>query len=437
MISALLIILSLLAAAGAVLAGRSAASPAGLFGIIFAVQMIFSLALLPGDISGGYAGFFFLLGEIAAFSLGTLAARLIYSASASPAPEGLREKYVAGFTALCASRGMRILLAALLLLAFVQPVSAVVRLGYSPLDLFIPSKLMSINAAAARERYTQGNYLTSAFTQIFLCLVYLLPAAGGWNFEFCRHKRDRLLCAVTLAPALLVLMTQNTKAAFIGASFLFIGAFTAARIYREGSFRVGGRREIKIILPALAAFLALNYLSFILREGSASLTIFSGINAKTLNYLLGQIPAFNHWFCTSGAWPSGLPTLGMSTFYGLSDVLGLMHRSPGIYTVKYVTANLNTNVYTAFRPLVEDFTFPGALAVTAAAGALSGHCFERLRRGCARSFAVTFTVAVYFYIFYAFITSPWAYASYSTAVMMFFIYMLLIRKKAAAAAGGK
>jgi hypothetical protein len=127
---------------------------------------------------------------------------------------------------------MRILLAALLLLAFVQPVSAVVRLGYSPLDLFIPSKLMSINAAAARERYTQGNYLTSAFTQIFLCLVYLLPAAGGWNFEFCRHKRDRLLCAVTLAPALLVLMTQNTKAAFIGASFLFIGAFTAARIYR-------------------------------------------------------------------------------------------------------------------------------------------------------------------------------------------------------------
>jgi hypothetical protein len=80
---------------------------------------------------------------------------------------------------------------------------------------------------------------------------------------------------------------------------------------------------------------------------------------------------------------------------------------------------------------------PGRLRSRPRRGAISGHCFERLRRGCARSFAVTFTVAVYFYIFYAFITSPWAYASYSTAVMMFFIYMLLIRKKAAAAAGGK
>jgi hypothetical protein len=56
----------------------------GFSALFFAAQMIFSLALLPGDISGGYAGFFFLLGEIAAFSLGTLAARLIYSASASP-----------------------------------------------------------------------------------------------------------------------------------------------------------------------------------------------------------------------------------------------------------------------------------------------------------------------------------------------------------------
>lgn len=403
---------------------KSFGTPAALLNILFGAQMLLSLLLLQADIGGVYCGFFWLAAAIFVFALGSYLMRRRYL-SFHPVGRSVTRASAGGYE-VYDSRMMKIILIILLLLSLIQPLSFVYRLGYGIPDFFSLHKLLEMNAAAANARYVSKSYLTSAFTQVFLALVYLLPMIGGWNIIFSKRAATRVLCVCTIAPSLLVLLTQNTKAAFIGSALLFLSSLITARYQKTGAFFRLRAKSLFFLIPIAAVFLLLNYISFFLRNGDISLSLFVEINNKVLNYLLGQIPAFNSWF--SGSFTASGSTFGLKTFYALPDALGLMKRNPGIYTVKLVTAHLNTNVYTAFRPLVEDFTAIGALVVLFLAGALSGFCFERLRAGRARCLDLVFLTSLYFYIFYAFITSPWAYVSYTAAVILFFGYLLLMRK---------
>jgi oligosaccharide repeat unit polymerase len=261
---------------------------------------------------------------------------------------------------------------------------------------------------------------------VFLSLVYLLPLIGGWNFIFSKKSFTKILCLCTVIPSLLVLLTQNTKAAFIGSVLLFLCSFITAKFHKSSAFFKIKARRLLLLIPAAAAFLLLNYVSFFLRAGHISGSLFMAVNNKVLNYLLGQIPAFNHWFSTTS---TILPhTFGLKTFHSLTESLGLSKRVPGIYTLKLVTVHLNTNVYTAFRPLIEDFSAFGAIALLLVVGIASGLCFHRIRLGRARCLDIVFITALYFYIFYAFITSPFEYVSYSLAVVLFYVYLIIMRK---------
>ena len=52
-------------------------------------------------------------------------------------------------------------------------------------------------------------------------------------------------------------------------------------------------------------------------------------------------------------------------------MLGLGHRIPGLFeNVVDLVIGETSNIYTAFRPLIQDFTIPGALAVLALLGVL-------------------------------------------------------------------
>jgi oligosaccharide repeat unit polymerase len=411
--------------AAIILKTKSYANPALVLSVFFGAQMLLSLFFLQQDMGGIYYGFFWMIAGMSVFALGSYGMRV--RQNAKPRIErGAGFAHVPKGYGIYDSRPMQVTLGALLLLSFAQPLSLVYRLGYSFKDLFSLQKLLEINSTVANDRYISGDFATSALTQVFLVLVYLLPLMGGWNFIYSKKAVTKILCGCTVLPSLFVLFTQNTKAAFIGSVLLFLCSFVTAKIQRSGSFFKFRVKHLLLLIPLAAVFLIFNYVSFFLREGDVSWSLFEAINNKVLNYLLGQIPAFNYWFSNNLTLPAH--TFGLKTFYSVSDTLGLMKRIPGIYSVKLVTAHLNTNVYTAFRPLIEDFSAFGALIVLFLTGALSGFCFERLRAGRARCVDIAFLTALYFYIFYAFITSPWAYVSYTAAVVLFLCYLLVMRK---------
>jgi oligosaccharide repeat unit polymerase len=386
--------------------------------------MLLCLLFLQQDIGGVYYGFFWIYAGVSAFALGSYLMSRRSSGETKIVRNNGGAQTAKGYD-VYDKKTMNITLAALLLLSFTQPVSLIYRLGYNFSDLFNPHTLVLINKAAANSRYIEHSSSALPAMQIFLVLVYLLPLIGGWNFVYSKKIRTKILCVCMVLPSLFVLFTQNTKAAFTGSVLLFICSFITAKFQKSGSFYRVGLKRLRVIIMLAAVFLLLNYVSFFLREGDLSWDLFWAINNKVLNYTLGQIPAFNHWLSNSFVlYPK---TFGLKTFYSVTDSLGLMKRVPGIYTEKLVTAHLSTNVYTAFRPLIEDFSSIGAIVVMFFTGILSGFCFGRIKAGTARCLDIAFITAMYFYIFYSFMTSPWTYASNTAAVVLFLCYLWLIR----------
>lgn len=117
------------------------------------------------------------------------------------------------------------------------------------------------------------------------------------------------------------------------------------------------------------------------REGFADVSLDAAL--ETLNgargYLFGGLSAFayfaDHLVDFHGV------TWGRYSFASLFDMLGLHPQEPGIYDeyVRISDYGETTNVYTALRSFIDDFTLPGALAVFF----VVGQAFERLRRGFA------------------------------------------------------
>jgi oligosaccharide repeat unit polymerase len=75
-------------------------------------------------------------------------------------------------------------------------------------------------------------------------------------------------------------------------------------------------------------------------------------------YFLGSVPAFANWVHTSGEQEV---TMGAYTFAGVFDLLGIKQRQLGVYEeFQTLAGGEDTNIYTLFRGLIQDFTLPGA-----------------------------------------------------------------------------
>jgi len=102
-------------------------------------------------------------------------------------------------------------------------------------------------------------------------------------------------------------------------------------------------------------------------------------SARMKAAMFGYLSAFSQWM--SGSRPEGLG-FGAYTFGGLLDLAGLHPRATGVYTSSVTLPGLEeNNVYTAFRGLIQDFSFPVAIVICAALGALCGYGYGQLRRG--------------------------------------------------------
>src|SRR5258708_21631544 len=93
----------------------------------------------------------------------------------------------------------------------------------------------------------------------------------------------------------------------------------------------------------------------------------------------GYLAAFSQWM--SGSRPESLG-LGAYTFGGLLDLAGLHPRVFGVYMYSVtLSGQEESSVYTAFRGLIEDFSFAGAAVICIGSGALCGYGYGQLRRG--------------------------------------------------------
>ena len=119
--------------------------------------------------------------------------------------------------------------------------------------------------------------------------------------------------------------------------------------------------------------------------------------------------------------------MGYKTFMGISNLLGIEERVQGIYP-EYLNIGKNgfygiSNVYTIFRPLVEDVGEAGTMLVMFFMGYISNYSFKNIITHRNVFVNQVVIIAIFAYLMWSFVASFYAYTSY--LAMFFLIYLIL------------
>ena len=70
---------------------------------------------------------------------------------------------------------------------------------------------------------------------------------------------------------------------------------------------------------------------------------------------------------------------GLITFAGPFNLIGIMDRPLGFYNPIYISNDISTNIFTAFRGIISDFSIPVAIMIAFVIGFISQSIFQRNR----------------------------------------------------------
>lgn len=297
--------------------------------------------------------------------------------------------------------------------------------GVSVSDLTDISRLVVVSNQMYVARYGDTAAASPPLTaQALLPFVYLAPVLGGIVFVIRRERRWKLAALLTLLPAIAVTVLQTTKAAVLFSASLWLCSYFATRL-RIGQLRVYTRGHL-ILAAILGGITTVFFFGIGLARMAATDTSLAAIvRVKLVTAAFGHMSVFSTWLTEHWA-QSFSPTLGTFTFAGPLELLGLQKRVPGIFgNVVELIAGETSNIYTGFRPLIEDFSIPGALAVLAILGLVSGTAYRGVTRGNAGWVPVL--IAGYMTILWTPITWFWIYNSLTATIVIIGLMVVVVR----------
>jgi oligosaccharide repeat unit polymerase len=379
-------VILLLLTCGARMCSESWLAPSTFAGLVWSVYMLVPLVFAP-EFQMPSLGVWVLLSLIAGIQAGAFLAEGIpryhqgHSVVTAPDLVTLRKmQKVIIFSALAATLGA-------------------VYLGWSTIqenDLSLSSAgLLAIGHLLSVARYSGEN--EPFIFRVLYMWVYPAALLGGMAFAFARSRKSKLICFAAAIPTLMYVFVETAKAGLLFTVCCWLAGYMAMRVAKgEERFRLLSRRMLVAGAICVVAGSALFVATDAIRghSGDQDMVIEAdSIRMKAAAF--GYLSVFSQWM--SGSRVEGLG-FGVYTFGGLFDLAGIHPRALGVFSTSVtLPGQEESNVYTAFRGLIEDFSFPGAVAICAALGALCGHAYEQLRRG-------HFRWAIGVSAFYAFVT---------------------------------
>lgn len=295
--------------------------------------------------------------------------------------------------------------------------------GFSISNFLNFDAFLEMNNQMAVNRYS-GVHRTSTMMQILMVFEYLSPIIGGYHFASVNDKKNKFLGLLGFLPALSNILVQNTKSELLGSMFFFIASMMIANVYLGKDIRVKFSSLIKWILTLFGALSGL-ILTMLFRIGEITSQNIQTVLNKFLIYAFGQVPTFDYWLGNyQGTLVHGL---GVNTFIGIFNFLGISTRIRGIYSEYVVVEGFPANIYTVFRGLIEDFGVLGSIMFfSLIMGIVIFSYYSLIRRN--NIYLSSFILLNgYFFVFYGFIISPWSYMSYILAMFLFLPYLVIVR----------
>ena len=299
--------------------------------------------------------------------------------------------------------------------------------GVAIADMLDIERLVVVSNQLYVARYADLNSVAPApprLSQALLPFVYLAPAVGGSLAVLHRSIPIRLVSVLSLLPAIVVTVLQTTKAAVLFSGTLWLSSYLVARL-RKGRLGLFSKGHV-IVGFCLGAVVTVFFFAVgLARLASTDTAMLDVVRVKLVTAAFGHMSVFSQWLTEYWNGPYS-PTLGEFTFAGPRDLLGIQQRVPGVFgTVVDLIAGETSNIFTGFRPLIQDFTMPGALVMLGILGFVAGYSFRSVAAGKWGSSPVL--AASYMTILWTPITWFWIYNSLTITVFAIGFLILVVR----------
>lgn len=235
-----------------------------------------------------------------------------------------------------------------------------------------------------------------AFASAVLNGVRAASLKGLWGFS-----SAYLLFFVSICDSLLM----GARAGFMLILLTFLGsrAIFLSRVEHNKTSSL-----ILFVKVAGGLFLIFSFFLLIqLARGGLGIEDISRISKYILTWFVGQASAFSVWI--DGPKENTGLSLGIYTFAGPAEVLGLAASKGGVYEMAYIGSGRYSNVFTALRGMILDFGMFGSFVMIFLFSFLYGETVK------ARNFHfwTTFFISISLWTFFswAFVVSPWNYSS--------------------------
>jgi len=237
-------------------------------------------------------------------------------------------------------------------------------LEFSLLDMLSLGHLWSV------ARYGQGE-LEPWSVRLLIMWVYPAVLLAGISFALAPNRARKWLAVAPLVPAALIGTVFAARAGLLISIICWFSGFFAVR-YRQtgGTYALFQRKivlsSLMLMISGLLFFVAIDTVR---RFEGGNIEVSTDV-PRLSKYLLGAVPAFADWFHNSREQEV---TMGAYTFAGVFDLFGVKQRQVGVYEqLETLAGGEETNVYTLFRGLIQDFTLPGASLFGVLLGIVAG-----------------------------------------------------------------
>jgi oligosaccharide repeat unit polymerase len=201
--------------------------------------------------------------------------------------------------------------------------------------------------------------------------------AGVW-FACDGSAGRRLIGVLPLLPAILNSFLVNARTGLYWQIIFVLSSYAACVVLKRLHVQFGGGRRLMHGVALVGAFVAFYVAIQIIREGESA-DLRAAWTTKTRVSTLAPPMSFSHWL--RDGWIEERPAWGARTFGGVFDQLKIVERRPGLGWEEDLEIPVNTNVYTAFRQLIEDATVPGSILALFVSGLIAGRAYLRVLSG--------------------------------------------------------